>query len=237
LGWLPDGRLLVVSMEDRRLLRVDPDGPVVAGDCSGFASFHCNDLVVDIQGRAYVGNFGFDIYADVVEPRAACIVLVQPDGRTSVAAGDLMFPNGTVITPDGATLIVGETYGARLTAFDIGPDGALRNRRVWARLGRTADPLSERPLPPFPDGVALDAEGAVWMASPTTREVLRVREGGAVADRIPVSTNAFACMLGGEQGRTLFVCTAADHDPSKTAAARTGRIEFCEVGVPHAGRP
>jgi sugar lactone lactonase YvrE len=237
LGWLPDGRLLIVSMEDHRVLRLDRDGPVVLADCSALAAFRSNDMVVDSQGRAYVGNFGFDIFTEPVRPRPTSLALVHPDGRVARAAADLMFPNGTVITPDGRTLIVGESYAARLTAFDIGAGGSLGNRRVWARLGRTDDPLSERPLPPVPDGIGLDAEGAIWVASPTTREVLRVVEGGAITERIPVSTNAYACMLGGPTGRTLFVCTAAEHDPAKSDSPRTGRIERCEVAVPHAGIP
>ena len=237
LGWLPDGRLLIVSMEDHRVLRLDRGGPVALADCSAFASFLSNDMVVDAQGRAYVGNFGFDIFTAPVRPRTTSLALVHPDGRVARAAADLMFPNGTVITPDGKTLIVGESYAARLTAFDIAPDGSLGNRRVWARLGRTDDPLSERPLPPVPDGIGLDAEGAIWVAAPTTREVLRVVEGGAITDRIPVSTTAYACMLGGPSGRTLFVCTAAEHDPSRTNETRAGRIECCEVTVPHAGMP
>jgi len=149
LGWLPDGRMLVVSMTDRKLMRLDPDGLSVHADLSGLASFHCNDMVVDGKGRAYVGNFGYNLYAN--EPqKPAELVMVTPGGAASVVARDLMFPNGTVITPDGRTLIVGESMGHRLTAFDILPDGSLTNRRVWADLGEAV-----------PDGIALDAEGAL----------------------------------------------------------------------------
>ncbi len=236
LGWLPDGRLLLVSMEDRRLLRADPEGPVVVADCSPFASFHCNDMVVDAGGRAYIGNFGFDLHGGGT-PCPTNLVLVRPGEEPCLAASDLWFPNGAVITPDGKTLIVGESFAARLTAFDILPGGSLNHRRVWASLGKTNNPLVEKPQPPVPDGIALDAEGAIWVASPTTREVMRVLEGGAIAERIPVSTNAFACMLGGAGGRTLFVCTSLHSDPGKCRETRTGRIEYCEVDVPHAGLP
>ncbi|MBW2280854.1 MAG: SMP-30/gluconolactonase/LRE family protein [Deltaproteobacteria bacterium] len=225
LGWTPDGRLLVVSMVDRRLLRLDPDGLVEVADLTGLAPFHCNDMVVDSQGRAYVGNFGFDLDARET-PRSTALVRVDPDGSTRVAADDLSFPNGAVITPDGSTLIVGETFGARLTAFDVATDGGLSNRRVWAQLEGAV-----------PDGIALDAEGQIWVASPVSAEVLRVREGGQVTERVRVETQAFACMLGGEAGTTLFICTAANSDPEETAATRSGRIETVEVDAPHSGLP
>jgi len=230
LGWLPDGRLLVVSMQDRRLLRLDPEGLVLVADLTPFATFHCNDMVVDGRGRAYVGNFGFDLHARApVAP--ANLVLVHPDGRAEIAAKDLMFPNGTVITPDGRTLIVGESFAARLTAFDVADDGRLSNRRVWAAL--EASPSGGTAVP---DGICLDAEGAIWVASPTTNEFLRVREGGAVAARIRVDRSAIACMLGGPERRTLFLCTSRAHDPAETGA-RESRISTIEVDVPGAGWP
>ena len=225
LGWLRDGRLLVVSMVDRRLLRLDPSGLVQVADLSSMASFHCNDMVVDAHGRAYVGNFGFDLIAQGPY-HAAEIILVEPDGRARVVARDMAFPNGTVITPNGKTLIVGESAAMRLTAFDIGADGSLTNRRVWAEIA-----------PVVPDGICLDAESCIWVASPTTSEVVRVRQGGAVADRIPVDTHAYACMLGGADRRTLFVATAATHDPETARRERSGRIETVEVAVPGAGWP
>jgi sugar lactone lactonase YvrE len=224
LGWLPDGRLLVVSMRDRRLLRLDPEGLALVADLSGLAPFHCNDMVVDARGRAYVGNFGFDLHGGQA-PVATGLALVLPDGRARVAAADLRFPNGTVITPDGRTLIVAESFGARLTAFDVAEDGSLANRREWARMVRAV-----------PDGICLDAEGALWVASPVGGAVLRLREGGEVTHRIEVEHEAFACMLGGPERRTLFLCTAAHSDPSRTHE-RTGRIEWVEVDVPGAGLP
>jgi sugar lactone lactonase YvrE len=225
LGWLPDGTLLVVSMVDRRLLRLDGSVLTEVADLSAQATFHCNDMVVDAQGRAYVGNFGWDLHGGGA-PVDAVLVLVTPDGSTRVVATDLSFPNGSVITPDGATLIVGESFAARLTAFDVAPDGTLSNRREWARLNGAV-----------PDGICLDAEGAIWVASPVSAEVLRVREGGAVTHRVPVETQAFACMLGGPDRRHLFVCTALDSEPSRCRETRSGRIEVVEVDVPGAGRP
>lgn len=227
LGWLPDGRLLFVSMEDRRLMRREADGQVVEhADLSGIATWHANDMVVDEAGRAYVGNFGFSLHP-MGEPKPARLALVQPDGTASAAADELMFPNGMVITPDGGTLVVGESMGRRLTAFSVGEDGALSDRRVWADLPGGA----------IPDGICLDAEGAIWSASPSTKEVLRVREGGEVLDRIPTDEQAIACMLGGGDRRTLYVLIAASTDPEICAATRTSRIVAARVDVAGAGRP
>ncbi len=225
LGWLPDGRMLVVSMKDRKLMRRDPDGLKTVADLSKLAPFDCNDMVVDARGRAYVGNFGFDLYANET-PRPTTLVMVSPDGAARVVAEDLMFPNGMVITPDAKTLIVGETFGARLTAFDIADDGSLANRRVWADLGTSP-----------PDGICLDAENAIWVACPTKSELIRVKNGGEVIERIKVETDAFACMLGGAGGRVLFIATAPNSDPQKCRASRNGRIEYARVEVQHAGLP
>jgi sugar lactone lactonase YvrE len=225
LGWLPDGRLLVVSMTDRRLLRLDPGGLTVVADLSALASFYCNDMVVDDRGRAYVGNFGFDLHA-AAPFHPAELILVPPDGPPRIVANELAFPNGCVITPDGRTLVVGESGGARLTAFTIAADGSLGERRVWAALENAV-----------PDGICLDAEGAIWVASPVGNEVLRVREGGVVVDRVRVSTIPFACMLGGPDRRTLFVATAETHQPELVKAKPSGRIEIASVDVPGAGRP
>jgi len=225
LGWLPDGRLLVVSMTDRRLLRLDPAGLAEVADLRKLASFHCNDMVVDQQGRAYVGNFGFDLIEQ--QPFApAEIVLVTPDGDARVVADEMAFPNGTVITPDGRTLIVGETLGQRLTAFDIEPDGSLTGRRIWAEIEQAT-----------PDGICLDAENAIWVASPLSGEVLRLHEGGEVTHRVKVTTQAFACMLGGSDRRTLFALTAEAMHPDEARAKASGRVETVQVDVPGAGLP
>ncbi len=225
LGWMPDGRMLVVSMTDRKLMRLDADGLKVHADLSALAAFHCNDMVVDGKGRAYVGNFGYNLYTN--EPqKPAELVMVTPEGKASVVARELMFPNGTVIAPDGRTLIVGESMGHRLTAFDILPDGSLTNRRVWADLGEGV-----------PDGIALDAEGAIWVASPFSNETLRVFEGGRVAERIKTSQLSIACALGGPDRRTLFILTAPTVDPEQCRANPASRIEIARVEAPGAGWP
>lgn len=226
LGWLPDGRLLVVSMNDRRLLRQEADGQLVeVADLSELAPFHCNDMVVDRKGRAYVGNFGFDMIGGA-KPTRTHLILVTPDGRTQVAAEDLFFPNGMIITPDGGTLIVGESFGRRLTAFDVAPDGSLSKRRVWAELEGAA-----------PDGICLDEQMGIWVASPVSAEVLRVLEGGEITDRIRVATQPYACMLGGGDGKTLFVCTARSSNPTDCLKNRDGRIEAFRVEIGRAGLP
>lgn len=220
LGWLPDGTLLVVSMQDRKLLRVKDGGaPAVFADLSALAPFHCNDLVVDARGNAYVGNFGSDIGAGAA-PAPTCLILVTPDGRARKVAEDLMFPNGMVVTADGRTLIVAETFASRLTAFDLVPDGSLSNRRVWAELGGA-----------MPDGICLDAENAVWVAAPFGNELLRVGQGGAVYERIAMASKPIACVLGGPDGKTLFALTSDDFEPDKTAA-RSAKIEIARVVVP-----
>jgi sugar lactone lactonase YvrE len=246
LGWLPDGRLLVVSMEDRKVMRLDEETLVEHADLAHLATFHCNDMVVDAQGRAYVGNFGFDFQGGA--PLApAKLVRVDPDGSCHVAAEDLIFPNGTVITPAGTTLVIGETFAGHLTAFDVAADGSLSGRRIFAELGPEhagneltpmAQALSQmyspdRPLGPVPDGICLDAEGAIWMASPTTNEVIRVGEGTTVLDRVSTGTDgSYACMLGGDDRKTLFVCAA-----SALQQPGTGKLLTIEVDVPGAGLP
>jgi sugar lactone lactonase YvrE len=226
LGWLPDGRLLVVSMNDRKLLRREAGGALVThADLSALAPAACNDMVVDGAGRAFVGNFGFD-FEHGEKPRPTCLVRVDPDGRAQVAATELRFPNGSVITPDGATLIVGESFGNCLTAFAIASDGSLSGRREWAKLENAT-----------PDGICLDAENAVWVASPLSNEVLRVREGGEVTQRIQVGRPAIACMLGGPDRRTLFVLSADSFRADEAIAKRSARVETARVDVPGAGFP
>ena len=229
LGWTPDGRLMVVSMTDQKLMIADaadrPGALTVHGDLAAHARHWCNDMVVDAGGGAYVGNFGFDHRAGEA-PAGTNLVRVSPDGRASVAAGDLMFPNGTVITPDGGTLVVGETFGNRLTAFDRAADGTLSNRRLFADMPGY-----------FPDGICLDAEGAIWVADPRGRRVVRVFEGGRISEEIPLGDRgAYACMLGGPQQRHLFVITNQDSGPD-IAGKGLGRIEVMEVEVPGAGLP
>jgi sugar lactone lactonase YvrE len=231
LGWLPDGTLLVVSMRDRRVLRLEHDRLVVHAELADIATFDCNDMVVDAEGRAYVGNFGFDLHhaettGDWSISTPAKLAMIDRDGTVSVAADDLAFPNGTVITADGATLIVAESMGHRLTAFDRAADGTLSNRRVWADLGQR-----------LPDGICLDAEGAVWVANAGAPECLRVAEGGQVLEVIDTGDLCFACMLGGPQGTTLFVLTSASSHPEDCRTDRNGRVQITTVSSPRAGRP
>lgn len=226
LGWLPDGRMLVVSMIDRKLLRLEKDGSLKEhADLSKLAPGDCNDMVVDAKGRAYVGNFGFDLHKGEKQ-RATNLIMATPDGQVRAVAENLKFPNGTVITPDGKTLIVGESFGKRLSAFDIAADGSLSNHREWAKT----DPY-------FPDGICLDAEGAIWIAAAMGSAVVRVKEGGEIAETIKVETDAFACMLGGPDRKTLFVATAASSNPAECKKNPTGRIEITQVDVPGAGLP
>jgi sugar lactone lactonase YvrE len=225
LGWTRDGKLLVVSMLDRRVMRLEGGKLVVHADLSALATGPCNDMIVDGAGRAYVGNFGYDRHAGEAE-RPACIARVDPDGRVSRAADDFAFPNGMVITPDGKRFIVGETYAHRLTAFDLGTDGILRNRRIYAELDTC-----------FPDGMCLDAEGAIWVADAHGNRLIRVFEGGRIERTISTGAQgAFACMLGGADRRTLFICTSSGTGP-KMAEKRDGRIEMARVDVPGAGLP
>jgi sugar lactone lactonase YvrE len=230
LGWLPDGRMLVVSMTDRSVLRLEGDALVQHADLSGIEPFQCNDMVVGPEGRAYVGGFGFDIHRpdlDADSVRTTSIAVVEADGTASVAASDMGFPNGMVLSPDGRTLVVGESMAGCLTAFDVAPDGALSGRREFARVAGHV-----------PDGICLDAEGAVWMSCPMCNLVLRVREGGDVAATVQVSDHAYACMLGGADRRTLFVCVAGPHaDPDTMRTRHSGTIEAAEVDVPGAGWP
>lgn len=225
LGWLPDGRLLVVSMRDRRLLRLDPDGITIAADLSEITPYCCNDMVVDRQGRAYIGHFGFDFGTNQTFAPAH-IIMVTPDGRASFVADDMAFPNGTVITADGRELIIAESHASRLTSFDIEPDGTLTNRRLWAGLENIN-----------PDGICLDAEGAIWVASPFSKEVVRVKEGGKITYRLKTPTPVLACMLGGPDRRTLFMLATGTDGPDASGGQYGGRIEIMDVDVPGDGIP
>ncbi|MGB3480802.1 MAG: SMP-30/gluconolactonase/LRE family protein [Mycobacterium sp.] len=240
LGWLPDGRLLVVSMKDARVLRRDHDGTLVThADLSAMVGGHPNDMVVDSRGRAYIGEFGFDLMAGApLSP--ASLLRVDPDGSVTKVADDLWFPNGSVITTDNV-LLVGETFGNRVTAFDIADDGSLANRRIWARFGDLPDTGGTRTglgrLHVAPDGCCLDAEGALWIADALGNRVLRVTEGGTIVDEISTPTTIFACMLGGADGRTLFLCAAPDFSEENRKHTREAVLLTTRVDVPHAGLP
>ena len=236
LGWMPDGSMLVVSMTKRQVLRRSRDGRMsVHADLKDIAGFHCNDMVVDAVGRAYVGNFGFDldaaltargVEAVLADHPTAKLALVSPSGKVSVAASEMHFPNGSVITPDGKVLIVGETLSAMLTAFDIGAEGVLSNRRVWASTS-----------PRVPDGIALDAKGNIWIANPIAPECALIAPGGKVLEVIDTGQPCYACMLGGDDGRTLFMLTAETSIGHEAAKAPKGKLLVATVDAAGAGRP
>lgn len=226
IGWLPDGRMLVVSMNDRRIVRLEPGGTLVEhADLSRLASAPCNDMVVDGRGNAYVGNPGYDMRNPPTPIPSAELVLARPDGSAAVVDRSVLFPNGPAVTPDGRTLLVAETMGQRLTAFDVVDDGTLANRRTFAELPGRA-----------PDGIALDAEGAVWVADATGSACVRVREGGEVTDVVDTGRGCFACALGGPDRTTLFLLTGEGFS-GEAMRRRTGAIETVEVAVPGAGIP
>jgi sugar lactone lactonase YvrE len=223
LGWLPDGTLLIVSMLDRKLLAYADGALTEYADLSGLVTGVCNDMVVDEQGRAYVG--GINPAGSDGEP-SGNLILVDAAGQARVVSDDVAGANGIVLTPDGRTLIMAETARRRLTAWDRRPDGSLVSRRVWAHCGESA-----------PDGICLDAEGGVWLADVRLAQAVRALEGGRVTDRIPVRHGlALACALGGADGRTLFVC-ASTRKYRPLDLPGSGTIEYTEVSAPHAGRP
>jgi sugar lactone lactonase YvrE len=221
LGFLPDGDLLIVSMVERHVLRWNGSEITVHADMSRLVPFDCNDMVVNSDGRAYVGS------APPPSSPEGPIVLVEPDGAFRVVAEEVVIPNGSAITPDGGTLIVAESLGRHLTAFDISPDGSLTNRRIYADCpGRG------------PDGICLDEEGAVWAAMPLARVFERLLPGGTVTDSIDVEGRmAIACVLGGPDRRTLFLLSANDYRPEVLLGTRDGRIDIVRVPIAGAGIP
>ena len=219
LGWLDDGRLLVVSMVDRRVLRLDPDGLALHADLAGVATFHANDLLTDPAGNAYVGNYGYDLGGGA-PARDAALALVRPEGRVEVVAEGLRFPNGMALSPDGGTLLVAETLGERISAFDVGADSTLGPQRTWAALpGR------------YPDGCCLDADGALWVAVPPEPRCVRLDHRGRVTDEVVTSRPCIACALGGTDGRTLFLTTSSFGAGHNDGDGRLGRIETASVTV------
>jgi len=229
LGWLPNGDLLAVSMSTHKIWRIAPGDdnaePVLHADLAGHSRGESNDMTVDAQGRVWVDSFGYDLYAGE-RPVGAELWRVEPDGTLVTVADGLHFPNSIMVSAAGDRLVVAETIASRLTAFDVAADGTLSGRREWAKLHGAV-----------PDGICLDAEGAIWSACPLTGRVLRVREGGEVTDVVAVDRRgAYACMLGGPDRTTLHVCTADASDPAATGPMR-GAIEVCEVTVPGAGLP
>jgi sugar lactone lactonase YvrE len=226
IDFLPDGRLLIVSARDRLLLRREPDGLLVTHtDLSSLSEHPWNDIVVDGRGNAYVGNIGFDFPEGEFAP--GILALVTPDGSARQVADSLAFPNGIVVTPDNSTLILAESYANRLTAFDIAADGSLSNRRLWAELDGGV-----------PDGICLDAEGAIWYGDVPNKRCVRVREGGEVLQTIKLDRGCFACMLGGVDRRVLFLVVREWGGMESTAeGARTGQVLSAPAPAPGAGWP
>jgi sugar lactone lactonase YvrE len=226
IDFLPDGRLLIVSASDRLLLRREPDGPLVThADLSTLSEHPWNDIVVDARGNAYIGNIGFDFPEAQFAP--GTLALVTPDGSARQVADGVAFPNGIVVTPDNSTLIVAESYANRLTAFDITADGSLSNRRMWAELGGGV-----------PDGICLDAEGAVWYGDVPNKRCVRVREGGEVLQTIALDRGCFACMLGGPDEKTLFMVAQEWSGMESTAEEeRTGQLLTSPAPAAGAGWP
>ena len=226
IDFLPDGRLLIVSSGDGLLLRREPDGSLVThADLRGLGEHPWNDIVVDGRGTAYVNNIGFDFPGGEVRP--GIVAMVTSDGSVRQVAQGVAFPNGMAVTPDNATLIVAESYGNRLTAFDIGADGTLANRRVWADLHDGA-----------PDGICIDGDGAVWYADVPNQRCVRVRQGGEVLHTVDLDRGCFACMLGGADGRTLFMTTNEWGGPASMGEGELkGQVVTAEAPAPGAGWP
>ncbi|MFC5139138.1 SMP-30/gluconolactonase/LRE family protein [Actinomycetospora rhizophila] len=242
LGWLPDGRMLIVSMKDRKVLRQEADGTLVEhADIAHLCTGHANDMVVAPNGQAYIGHFGFDLMGGA-DHEFASVILVDTDGKAQTVAEGLSFPNGMVITPDERTLIVNELFGNRVSAFDIKSDGTLGPRRDFAAYDDLGDEKSwhkrvERSTI-IPDGLTLDAEGAVWVADCAHQRAVRIAEGGKILDEVSTAPyGVFAVGLGGDDGRTLFLCVAPDFDETARSAAREARVDAVRVDVPHAGTP
>ncbi len=239
LGWLPDGRLLVVAMLGRRLLRREADGSLVThAELGEIATFHCNDMLVDADGNAYVGNFGFDLdaylgthgveglFAGLAEDPSrfmASVALVSADGAVSVAASQMLFPNGTALVDGGATLVIAQTLGMELTAFSRAADGTLHDRRTWASTVGADGAVRA------PDGIAADARGGIWVADALSPTVVRIEEGGDVTHLVTSTQNCFACAVGGPSGTHLLACTAPESDAEGAAATPRARLEIVEL--------
>ncbi|MCU7931705.1 MAG: SMP-30/gluconolactonase/LRE family protein [Candidatus Thiodiazotropha sp. (ex Codakia rugifera)] len=214
LGWLPDGRLLVVSMTKRQLLVMEHAVLSTYADLSHLASFHCNDMLVDYQGRCYVGNFGFDLHSGAGQLPAE-LILVDTRGKSKIVADKLIFPNGCALSRDGKTLLVAETFASRITAFNVELDGSLSNRHLWATLDGA-----------YPDGICLDPEGNLWIAAPNLSKLLLVRKGGEILRTVKPLGDPYACMLGGDDDNVLFITSSETDNPEQARQQRSGRIEI-----------
>jgi len=228
-GLTPQGGIVVGDAFDRKIYRVDNGSLKPLADISGLTVFCLSDGIVDAKGRLYVGDIGYNFVDPKAKPVDTCVIVrVEPDGQATVVADRLCFPNGIVISSDNRTLIVGETTGHRLAAFDIADDGSLNNRRIWAQL----------PSSIGPDGICLDADGGVWCANPEGQDsVVRVCEGGEITDRITIDTHAYAVMLGGPERKHLFICSSGSHDPAVIHRDPSASFRVVEVNVAGAGIP
>lgn len=242
LGWLPDGRMLIVSMKDRKVMRLEANGElVVHADIWQHCAGHANDMVVAPNGDAYVGNFGFDLMGGA-DYKSAGLVLVKPDGSSQLVAEGLAFANGMVISADQKTLIVNELFGNKISQFTINEDGTLGDKRDFASFGELGDEpnlgvrIGNAKI--LPDGLALDAEGAVWIADTLNQRAVRIAEGGEILETIDTAPEGvFAVALGGAEGNTLFMCAAPDWDEAARKAETKGRMLAVRVEVGHAGTP
>ena len=253
LGWLPNGDLLIVSMLDRKILRFSEGSISVHADLSEHVEHKCNDMVVGRDGTAYVGNFGMGDAGESLN--STHLMIVKSDGTVLKGPDNLLFPNGTVITEDGKNLIIAETLGAKLTSFDIEDNGELTNRKLWARtsplfslliikfLSSMGFDLSKVDFSKYsknlhvPDGICLDEKNGIWIASPTTKAVVRIEKGGNITDIINTPKGAFACMLGGKERKTLYVIISNSSDPEEAQASPEGEIHSIEVEIPGVGKP
>ena len=253
LGWLPNGDLLIVSMLDRKILKCSEGSISVHADLSEYVAHKCNDMVVSRDGTAYVGNFGMGDAGESLN--STHLMIIKSDGTVLKGPDNLLFPNGTVITEDGKNLIVAETLGAKLTSFDIEDNGELTNRKLWARtsplfslliiksLSSLGFDLSKIDFSKYsknlhvPDGICLDEKNVIWIASPTTKAVARIENGGNITDKINTPKGAFACMLGGKERKTLYVIISNSSDPEEAQASPEGEIHSIEVEIPGVGKP
>ena len=253
LGWLPNGDLLIVSMLDRKILKFSEGSISVHADLSEYVAHKCNDMVVGRDGTAYVGNFGMGNAGESLN--STHLMIVKSDGTVLKGPDNLLFPNGTVITEDGKKLIIAETLGAKLTSFDIEDNGELTNRKLWARtsplfslliikfLSSMGFDLSKVDFSKYsknlhvPDGICLDEKNGIWIASPTTKAVVRIEKGGNITDTINTPKGAFACMLGGKERKTLYVIISNSSDPEEAQASPEGEIHSIEVEIPGVGKP
>ena len=253
LGWLPNGDLLIVSMLDRKILKFSEGSISVHADLSEYVAHKCNDMVVSRDGTAYVGNFGMGDAGESLN--STHLMIVKSDGTVLKGPDNLLFPNGTVITEDGKNLIIAETLGAKLTSFDIEDNGELTNRKLWARtsplfslliikfLSSLGFDLSKIDFSKYsknlhvPDGICLDEKNGIWIASPTTKAVVRIEKGGNITDKINTPKGAFACMLGGKERKTLYVIISNSSDPEEAQASPEGEIHSIEVEIPGVGKP